>query len=100
MTHTEATPSHDIGIITTTSGVAHNAHIPHIEITVINPTTTHHTNVTADHPCIEVPQLTTPEIVVDGIHIHHTNPQGEICIGHTHTPADHKANHISRRTQE
>ena len=85
MTHTEATPGHDIGIITATPGVAYNAHAPHIEITVIDPTTTHHTNLIADHPHIEVPQLTTPEIIVDHIHIHPTNPQGEIHIGHTHT---------------
>ena len=32
MTHTEATPGHNIGIIAATPGVAHGAHIPHIEI--------------------------------------------------------------------
>ena len=36
MIHTEATLGHDIEIVTATSGVAHNAHAPHIEITAIN----------------------------------------------------------------
>ena len=55
MTHTEAAPEPNIGIITATPGVAHDAHIPHIEITVINPTMTHRTDLIADHPHIEVP---------------------------------------------
>ena len=42
MTHTEATPGHDIGIIAATPGVAHNAHAQHIEITAIDPTMTQH----------------------------------------------------------
>ena len=74
MTHTEANPGHDIGIITATPGVAHNTHIPHIEITVIVPTVTHHTDIITDHSHIEVPELTTPEIAVDHIQIHPTNP--------------------------
>ena len=75
--HTEATPGYDIGIIAATPGVAHETHAPHIEITAINPT--------------------TPEII-HHVHIHPTNLQGEICTGHIHIPADHEANHISRRT--
>ena len=98
MTHTEATPGHDIGIIAAIPRVAHNAHVPYIEITVIDPTRTHHTDLIADHPHIEVPQLTTPEIIVDHVHIHPTNPQDKFHIGHTHTPADHKAHHTTRRT--
>ena len=100
MTHTEATPGHDIGIIIATPGVTHDAQTLHIEITVSDPTTTYHTNFITDHPYIDVPQLTTPEIVVDHVHVHPTNPQGEICIGHTHIQADHEANHTPRRTQE
>ena len=73
-THTEATPGHDIGIITATPGVAHDSHAPYTEITAIDPTATHHTDPTADHPHIEVLKLTTPEIIVDHIHIHPTNP--------------------------
>ena len=61
---------------------------------------THHTDLITDHPHIQVLHLATPEIKVDLIHIHPTNPQDEICIGPTHTPADHKANHTTRRTQE
>ena len=52
----------------------------------------HHTNPIADHLHLEVPQLTTPEIKVDHIHIHPTNPPGDICTGHIHIPADHEAN--------
>ena len=74
MTHTEATPGHDIGIIAATPGVAPDTHVPHIEITVIDPTVTHHTNLIAHHPDIEVPQLTTPEIIVYHVYIHLTNP--------------------------
>ena len=74
MIHTKAAPSHDIEIITATPGVAHDAHAPHIKITAIDPTMTHHTNLITDHPHIEVLQLTTPDIVVDHIHIHPTNP--------------------------
>ena len=100
MSHTEVTPGHDIRIISAIPGVAHNAHTPHTEITAIDPTTTHHIDPPTDHPHIEVPQLTTPETIVDHIHVHPTNPQGEICTGHIHIPADHEANHTSRRTQE
>ena len=98
MIHTEAAPGHDIGIITAYPGVAHDAHAPHIDITAINPAMTHHTNLTADHPHIEVFQLTTPEIVVDHIHVHPTNLQCEIHIGHNHISAVQEANHTSRRT--
>ena len=34
MTHTEATPGHDTGIITTTPEVAHDAHVLHTGITL------------------------------------------------------------------
>ena len=100
MTHTEATPGHNIGIIAATTRVAHDTHIPHIEITVTNPAVLHQTYLFSGHPHIEVPQFTTPEIIADHIHAHSTNLQGEICTGHIHIPADHKANHTSRRTQE
>ena len=95
MTHIKAAPGHDAGIITTTPGVAHNAQVPHTGVITIDPTTTHHINSITDqaHP-------TTPEIEVDHIHIHPTNPQDEICIGHTCIPADHEANHITRGTPE
>ena len=93
MVHAEAAPGHNIGIITATPGVVHDANIPCIEITVINPAMVHHTGLITDCACIEVPQLTTLEIIVDHVHIHPTNPQGEICICHIHTPADHKAKH-------
>ena len=56
-------------------------------MTVIDATVTQHTDLIADHPLIEVSQLTSPEIIVDHIHIHPTYPQDEICIGHTHISA-------------
>ena len=98
MIHKEATPGHDMGIIAATQGLAHNAHTLNIEITAIDPTTTHPTELITDHPHIEVLQLTTAEIEVDHPHIHPKNLQGEIHTGHIHIPADHKANHTSRRT--
>ena len=61
---------------------------------------THHIDPTADHPHIETHHHTTPETEVTHIHIHPTNPQDKIHIGHTQTPADHKANHITRGTPE
>ena len=61
---------------------------------------THHTDLTADHPHIEVPQFTTPKIIVDHVHVHPTNPQGKICTGHIHILVDHEAHHTSRRTSE
>ena len=98
MTHIEAIPGHDIGMIATTPRVAHYTQVPHTGVIAINPTVTHHINPNADHKCTEVPHHTTPEIKVDHIHVHSTKPQEKICIGHTHTPAYHKANHITRGT--
>ena len=72
----------------------------HTEITVINPTTTHHINHTTDHPHTEVPHHTTPQIEVDPTHIHPTNPPGEVHTGCIHIPADHSATHTTRRTPE
>ena len=99
MIHTEDTPGHDIRITTSTPGVAHNAHAPHIEIKAINPATTHLTDLITDHPHTEVLHLTTSETTVDHAHTHPTNLQGKTCIGHIHILADHEANHTSRRVQ-
>ena len=99
MTHIEAAPGHDTGIIATTPEVAHGTHAPHTEITAINPTATHCINPTTDHLHTEVPQPTTPEMEANPIHVHPTHPPGEIHTGHIHIPADHKANHTTR-TQE
>ena len=96
MIHIEAIPGHDIEIFTTTPGVSYDAQVPHTGVKAINLSVTHHIDPTADHLYTEVPHLTTPQTKVVHIHIHPTNPQGEIHIGHTHTPADHKANHITR----
>ena len=98
MIHIEAIPGHNIGIIVTTPGVAHNAQVPQTEIIAINPAITHHIDPTTDHLHTEAHHHTTPETKVTHIHVHPTNPQDEIHIANTHTPADHEANHITRRT--
>ena len=99
MIHIEAIPYHIIGIIATTPEVAHNAQIPHTGSIAINPAVTHHINPTTDHPHTEA-HHTTAEIEAIHIHVHPTNPQDEIHIGHTYTPVDHEGNHITRRTPE
>ena len=96
MIHIEVIPDHDIGIIATSQEAAHGAQVPHTRVIAIDPTVTHHIDHTADHPCTE-PHNTTPEIEATHIHIHPTNPDDKIHIGHTCTPVDHKANHITRR---
>ena len=100
MIHIEAIPDHDIGIITTTPGVAHNAQAPHTGVIAIAPTATHHIDPTKDHLHTEAPHHTTPETKVTHDHIHPINPQDDIHIGHSHTPADHEANHMTRGTPE
>ena len=99
MIHTEATLVHNIRIITATTGGAHDAHAPPIDVTAIDPTAAHHTDHITDYPPVEVLQLTTPEIIVDHTHDHPTNLQVETHTDQIHIPADHEANHIPRRTQ-
>ena len=99
MIHMEATKGHNIRIITATTGAAHNAHTPPIEVTAIDLSMTHHIDLIADHPHIEDLLLTTPEITVDHTHDHATNLPGETHTDQVCIPADHMANHISRRTQ-
>ena len=97
--HTEAAQGHNTGINAATSGTAHNAHTPPIEVTAINLAVTHHINHITVHPHIEVLQLTTPEITVDLAHNHPTSIKCETHTNQVHIPADHKANHTSRRIQ-
>ena len=99
MIHTAATQRHIIGIIAVTTGAAHNALAPTIEVTAINFTMTHHIDLITDHPQMEVLQFTTPGIAVDHTHDHPSNLQGETHTDQVPIPADHEANHISRRTQ-
>ena len=94
--HTEANPGHEIGIIAATPGAAHNAHTPHIEVTAIDLTRTHHITLIAHQPHIEALQLATPEIIVNHTPDLPTNPQGEIHTDQVHIPAHHEANHTSR----
>ena len=95
----EAIPDHDIGIIAIITAVAHATQIPHTVVIDINLTMTIHIDKTADHLHKEA-HHTTPEVEACCIHIHHTNPYDETHVGHTHTPVDHKANHIRGRTPE
>ena len=71
---------------------------PPIEATAINLTMTHHIDLIADHPHIEVLQHINPEITVGHTHDHPTNLQGRTHTDQVHIPADHKENHTSRRT--
>ena len=70
MNHIEAVPGHDIGIITTTQGVAYNAQVPQTGIIAINLTITHHINPTVDHLHMEAHHHTTPKTEVAHIHFH------------------------------
>ena len=96
MIHTEVIQGHDIGIIATTTGVVHDAQIPDTGVIAINPTTTHHINPATDRQCTEAHH----HIEITHVHIHPTNLQDEIHIGHTHTPADHEVNCITGGTPE
>ena len=95
-----AIPGHDILIIATIPGVAHNVQVPHTGVIAINPAMTQHINPTADHPCTEAHPHTTPETKVTHVCVHPTNPQEKIHIGHTWTPVDHEANHITTKIPE
>ena len=72
-------------------------HIKELEPSIL--TVTHHINhTTVSSMHTEPHHHTTPETEVTHVHIHPTYPQEETHIGHTHTPVDHEANHITRRT--
>ena len=73
MIPTEAAQGHNTGIDATTIGAAHNDHAPPIDATATDLAMTHHINCVADHPHIEVLQLTNPEIAGDHAHDHPTN---------------------------
>ena len=100
MIHIEVIPGHNIGIIATTPGVAHDAQVSHTGVIAINLAMTHHIHPTTHHLHTEDHHHTTPETEDNHFHIHPTNLQDKVDIGHTHTPIDHKANHITRRTPE
>ena len=72
----------------------------HTGVIAIKPTMTHHINLTADHLHTDTHNHNIPETEVAHIHVHLTNPQDKVHIGHTYTPADHEENHITRRTPE
>ena len=95
---TEAMQGHNTGIDVATTGAAHDGCNPPIQASAIYLTVTHHINLIADHPYIEVLQHINPEIAAGHTHDHPTDPQGrthtvQVCI-----PADHEENHTPRRT--
>ena len=96
---TETTQGHNTGIDAASTGAAHNDCIPPMEATAINLAMTHHINLIADHPHIEVLQLTNPEIAVCHTYNHPTDLQGRTDTDQVHIPADHEENHTSRRRQ-
>ena len=81
-----------------TLGAAHDDHPPPIEATAIDLAMTHHIDCIADHPDIEVLQLTNPAITADHAHDHPTDLQGRTHKDQVHIPGDHEENHTSRRT--
>ena len=70
----EAVPGHNIAIIVTILGVAHNAQVPYTGVKATDPAATHCIDPTTDHPCTEAHLHTTPETKVMHVHIHPTNP--------------------------
>ena len=100
MIHIETILGRDIGITDTIPEVAHDAQVPHTGVIAIDPAMTHHTEHTADHLCTEAHHHTTPESKATHIHVHPTNPEDEIYIGHTCTPVDHDTNYTTKRTPE
>ena len=95
---TEAAQGHNTRIDAATIGAVHDDHIPPLEATAIDHAATHHIDHIADHPYIEVLQLTNPEIAVDHAHDLPTYLQGRTHTDQVHIPADHEESHTSRRT--
>ena len=95
----EAILDHNIGIIAIITEVAHTTQILHTELIAIDLIMTLQMGHTPDHLHTEA-HHSTPEIEACHVHIHPTNPHDKTHIGHTHTPVDHKANHITKGTPE
>ena len=70
MTCTQTAPDHSKGTGTATIEAAQGYPIQHIEATVAEPTMTHCTGNTADHPHTTANQFTTLRTTADHIHIH------------------------------
>ena len=78
MTCTNATPDHNKGTDTATIEAAQGDPIQHTKATVTEPTMTHLTSHTADHPHTTAHQVTTLKTIVDHIHAHPTDCQNII----------------------
>ena len=84
MTCTEATPDHNKEIDTATTEGAQGNPIYHTEAKVTEPTVTHHTGHTADHPHTTAHQVTACRTAVDHLHAHPTDCQNIIHIIEDH----------------
>ena len=80
MTCTEATQDHNNGTGTTVIEAAQDNAIQHTKGTVADPTMTHHTGHTTNHPHTTAHQVTTHRIIVDHSHAH---PKDHQNITHT-----------------
>ena len=93
---TETTQGHNTGTDEASMGAAHNNHTTHIEAKAINLTVTCCINHIANHPHIEVLQLTNPEIAVGHAHDHPTDLKGRTHMDQVHIPASNEENHTLR----
>ena len=75
MTCTEFAPDHGNGMGTATIEAAQDDPIQHTEDTATDPTMTHYTCHTANHPHTAAHQDTTLRTTVDHIHVHPTDCQ-------------------------
>ena len=73
VTCTEAAPDCNKGMETATIEAAQGDPIQHTEATATEPTMTHHTDHTADHPLTTDDLVTAPRTAVDCVHDHHTD---------------------------
>ena len=85
MTYTGAIPDHNKGTGTTTIEPAQDDLIQHTENTVTEPTMTHHTGHTVDHPHTTATQDTTLRTTADHTHIHPIDHQNIPHIKEDHT---------------
>ena len=88
MTYTEATPDHDNGMGTAAIEAAQDDPIQHTEITAADPTMTHQTSHTTNHPHTAAHQVTTLRTTVNHSHAHPTDHQNVTHIKEGHAVQD------------
>ena len=89
ITHTEAAPDCNNGMGIATIESAQDDPIQHTKATVTEPTMTHHTSHTTDHPHTAAHQVTTLRTAVGHIHAHPTDHQNIIHTTEDHTVQDY-----------